>query len=408
MVSSIPVAHAGHTQNLNYIKTQFSQAVGKHKTLSINITSILKNRNTSFVASLLILLLSSSLSAQNKLPVENTIYYQVTYTCRAPINQNIESIKCEICRDIEFSIQKDSIVFNYIDRRCVSSGETRKVYNPIKSTILNSNTILYLLEDAEKNLFKTVIKTSDKKVMVSGPTSTELELYNHLIFQLDSINNADKEAFVVKKRNIYYRSFFSELVFDNYSKLPKFTLEMYEDIKDDLSNTLPENLDHSKHSKNEKTQFNKTLENYFIDNGLNPFHGNSYYRSLQTQEKLDKGFSPERFFNKLNNVFIFMMLISVLWSLYRFYKYSKYKKSEPKVETPTVWCIKTFTALAMVGFAFTGILAGFKAGVPIGHSLGFTGGNSIGILFVMVFSIPIGGILGIILGVFISKKTRLA
>lgn len=375
----------------------------------MKITRFIKNRKISFFVSLFICLFSNSLFAQDKLPIENTIYYQVTYNCRAPLNKNIESIKCEICRDKEFSIQKDSIVSTYIDKSCVSSGDTRKVYIPIKSTSLNSNTTLYLLEDAEKNLFKTVIKTSDKKLMVSGPTSTELELYNHLIFQLDSIKNADKEAFVVNYRNIYYRSFYNGLVFDNYSKLPKFTLEMYENIKDDLSNTLPENLDHSKHSKNDKNEFNKILENYFIDNGLNPFHGNSYYRRIQTQEKLNKGFSLEKFFNKLYSIFIFMMLISVLWSFHRIYKYSKHKKSslEPKVNVPTDWWIKTFKVLAMVGFVFAGILAGVKASVPIGHMLGYTGGNSIGILLVMVFSIPIGGILGVLLGILISKRTKL-
>jgi len=375
----------------------------------MEIPCFVKNRKISFLVSLYFCLLSNSLFAQDKLPDVNITYYQASYNCKTPLNKNIKDIFCENCRDVEFSIQKDSIVSAYIDRNCVSSGKIRKVYKPIKSSILNSNTTLYLLEDAEKNLFKTVIKTSDKKLMISGPTYTELESYNHLIFQLDSIKKDDKEAIVFNNQNIYYRSFYSRLVFDNYSKLPKFTLEMYAKIKEDLSKTLPENLDHSKHSKNDRIQFNNTLENYFIDNGLNPFHGNNYYRRIQTMGKLAKGFSLEKFLNKLNNIFIFMMLISLLWSFHRFYKYFKHKKSsiEPKVEASAVWWIKIFKVLAMVGFAFAGILAGFRASEPIGHMLGYTGGSSIGILFVMVISTPIGGILGIILGVFISRKTKL-
>lgn len=238
--------------------------------------------------------------------------------------------------------------------------------------------------------------------------STNKELYNQLISQLDTIKSTDKEAFVVNSRNFYYYSLYNQLDFENFSKLPKFNYEMYENIKDDLSSILPTKK-YIKRSQYETIIFNETLENYFIGNGLNPFHGMSYYKSLQSQERLDKAFSPKKFFNSLYNVFIFMMFLSILWSFHRFYKYFKYKKSsiEPKVDAPTVWWIKIFNVLAMIGFVFTGILAGFDAGAPIGHMLGFTGGSSIGIFFVMVFSIPIGGILGILLGVFISKKTRL-
>ena len=374
----------------------------------MEISCFINNRKISFLISLYFCLLSNSLFAQNELPLENTTYYQATYDCRAPFNKNIEDTVCEICRDVEFSIQKDSIVSAYIDRNCVSSGDTRKVYKPIKSTILNSNTTLCLLEDNENNLYKIVIKTSNKKLMVSGPTYTDLESYDHLTLRLDSIKNADKEAVVFNNQNNDYRSFYSRSVFDNYSKFPKFTFEMYEQIKKDLSKALPENLDHSKHSNNDRIQFNNTLENYFIDNGLNPFHGNSYYRSIQTQEKLAKGFSLEKFFNKLNDIFIIMMFISLIWSSYRFYKYFKHIRSEPKVESLNNWWMIIVNILAMVGFACAGVLVGFKASVPIGHALGYTGGNSIGILFVMLFSTPIGGIIGILLGIFISRKTRLA
>ena len=377
----------------------------------MKITCFIKNRKISFLVSFLLCLFSNSSFAQEKLPVENKNYYYVVYHCRdyAHRNKKLENIDCEISKERVFSIQKDSIVFT--NGNATINDKPDDVFHPITSYNIASNTTLYLLEDAEKQLFECIVKTSNEKVMMSSyAKSTDREMYNSLISQLDSINNADKEAFVVNSREIYYHSLYSRIAFENYSKLPRFTFEMYEDIKDDLSNVIPKNLDHSEHSYHAKNEFNEILENYFIDNGLNPFHGKSYYRSLQTQEKLDKGFSPKKFFNKLYNIFIFWILISVLWSLYRFYRYFKYKKSsiEPKIEIPAIWWIKTFKALAMVGFVFAGILVGIKASVPIGHMLGFTGGNSIGILFVAVFSTPIGGFLGILLGVYISRKTKLA
>jgi hypothetical protein len=362
----------------------------------MKITSFVKNRKISFLVSLLLCLFSNSSFAQEKLPVENKSYYSVRYwspnfTSR---NTKLENIVCEISEERVYSIQKDSIVFT--NGNTTMNGRPVDVFYPIKSYNIASNTTLYLLEDAEKQLFECIVKkTSNEKVMMSSyAMPTDREKYNSLISQLDSINNADKEAFVVNSREIYYNELYSRIAFENYSKLPRFTFEMYEDIKDDLSKVIPNN---------------EILENYFIDNGLNPFHGKSYYRSLLKQEKLDKSFSPMKFLNRLYNIYIFLILISVLWSLYRFYKYFKFKKSsiEPKIEIPTIWWIKTFRVLAMVGFVFGGILVGVKASMPIGHMLGFTGGNSIGILIVAVFSTPIGGILGIFLGLFISRKTKL-
>jgi hypothetical protein len=363
----------------------------------MKITCFIKNRKISFLVSLLLCLFSNSSFAQEKLPVENKSYYSVVYSSLdyAKRNKKLENIVCEISEERVYSIQKDSIVFAFTNGNATINDEFDDVFYPITSYNIGLNTTLYLLEDAEKKLFECIVKTSNEKVMMSSyAMSTDREKYNSLISQLDSINNADKEAFVVNSRGIYYHSLYSRIAFENYSKLPRFTFEMYEDIKDDLSNVIPNN---------------EILENYFIDNGLNPFHGKSYYRSLLKQEKLDKSFSPNKFFNRLYNIFIFLILISVLWSLYRFYRYFKHKKSsiEPKIEIPAIWWIKTFRVLAMVGFVFGGILVGVKASMPIGHMLGYTGGNSIGILIVAVFSTPIGGILGILLGLFISRKTKL-
>lgn len=378
----------------------------------------MKNSKTSIMSSLLFLLFSYSLFAQDTLPVENTIFYQVDFLCEAPLlNESIENISCEICRDIEFSIQKDSIVLRYIDGKgCVSSGDIRKVYNPIKSTSLNSNTTLYLLEDEEKNLFKTVIKSSDQKIMVSGPTSTELDLYDHLLFQLDSINNADKEVFVV---NNSYRSFYSRSSFDYYSKLPRFTLKMFEDVKADLSDVLPEDLDHSKH-RGEYYKFNEILENYFIDNELNPFHGRSFYRSIKNQQKrekvqdgIDEFYAPLRnsikFLKGLYDSRIYIILLIVLWSVYRVYRYDTYKKlttGQQAYKDSTRW-IEKLSVLAMIGFILSGLLIGYDVGFLIHNILGYGNPEWIQLTIRMIISIPIGGILGILLGVFIARITRL-
>jgi hypothetical protein len=360
----------------------------------MKITCFIKNRKISFLVSLLLYLFSNSSFAQEKLPVENKSYYSVVYSSLDWGNRNkkLENIVCKISEERVYSIQKDSIVYAFT----IGNDKYDDVFHPITSYNIASNTTLYLLEDAKKQLFECIVKKiSNEKVMMSGyAMPTDREKYNSLISKLDSINNADKEAFVVNSRGIYYHELYSRIAFENYSKLPRFTFEMYEDIKDDISNVIPNN---------------EILENYFIDNGLNPFHGKSYYRSLLKQEELDKSFSPMKFLNRLYNIYIFLILISVLWSLYRFYRYFKYKKSsiKPKIEIPTIWWRKTFRVLAMVGFVFGGILAGVKASMPIGHMLGFTGGNSIGILIVAVFSTPIGGVLGILLGLFISRKTKL-
>lgn len=105
--------------------------------------------------SLLLLLFSSSSFAQEKLPVENKIYYDVVYLCHdeALLDKKLENVACEISTDRVFSIQKDSIIFSYKDRKgYVSIGKQREVYHPIASTNLTSNTTLYLLEDAKNYL----------------------------------------------------------------------------------------------------------------------------------------------------------------------------------------------------------------------------------------------------------------
>lgn len=372
----------------------------------MKISCLFNNRKISLVVCIYFFLLSNILFAQNKLPYVNTTYYQGNYDCKTPINEKLKDIVCKNCREIEFSIQKDSIVRNVIDRNCTSWGKHRVVFYPIKSTLLNENTTLHFLKDKDEKLYKAVFKLTEQKLMISGPTLIDMSSYQELSNRLDSLPKSKREAVVFKNEILYNTSYYSKHFFEQCASYPKFTLEIYKEIKKDLSEFLPENLDHSKHTPTDRIRFNNTIEDYFISKKLNPFHGNSYYRTIQNTEKTSKRFRLDKFLAKLNTIFTIIGYLGLFWFLFRIYYYFRAIKSKEKPVNSSQGWMQLGNILGTIALTIGGLVVGFKSSEPIGHALGYTGGSSIMILFVLVISTPVGGGLGLVLGIIITRKTK--
>lgn len=149
--------------------------------------------------------------------------------------------------------------------------------------------------------------------------------------------------------------------------------------------------------------------------------GNSYYSYIQIHqepEKLDD--SLDEFYAPLTNTIyylkglynsrIYIILLIIVWSIYRVYRYNTYKKlaaEQQEYKASKLW-LENLSPFVIILFLLSGLLVGCDIGFLIHNMLGYSNPEWIDLIIRMVFSIPIGGILGILLGLFITRKTRLA
>lgn len=69
---------------------------------------------------------------------------------------------------------------------------------------------------------------------------------------------------------------------------------------------------------------------------------------------------------------------------------------------------KVVSILGIIGLVIIGCILGFLAGKTIGQGAGYTGGNSIGWFMLAVLGTPIGGTIGLVVGILISQKRHKA
>ena len=68
--------------------------------------------------------------------------------------------------------------------------------------------------------------------------------------------------------------------------------------------------------------------------------------------------------------------------------------------------MKIFTVLFRIVLVILGCIIGFIVGGRIGVSMRYTGGSSIISFFMAIVGIPLGGLIGLLVGIFIFKNNK--
>lgn len=178
----------------------------------------------------------------------------------------------------------------------------------------------------------------------------------------------------------------------------------------------------------------RALKNVILDEGFQPFRSTPVFLSFES-ERFSDPVKGENFFWSLAiavgllitkpwflNSLYFISFIGLMWAIslnIRRRRRNKNSDSEfrsgnaalegskgiaEKPELINDIVSKFFAVFGIFGLAILGCFLGFYGGWEIGQTLGYTGGSSIMSIFLAIVGVPIGGGIGLMLGVYLSIR----